>query len=398
MRPWLGGVLGALAIAQPLSAQESPLPPPYEGVYQPQGVDEIGFWREDDESERALAASPLVIRDAALNSYVKGVLCETVGQDRCNAVRVYILREPTFNASMSPNGTMRVFSGLFLRVRSEAELGAVLGHEFGHFERRHSLAGFRRARSGTDLLAWTSLLVSMAPSYGAASSQRSLEMAVYGQIFRHGRDQEREADRLGVSYLNQGRLRPQAASEVWKTVMTEAESSARSRGLKKPNFKAIAFFASHPPEAERADNLAALAVPDGAARDDGSLRYREALAPFMPQFLDDQIKLNDFGASDFLIENMAESGGWSAPLWFSRGELYRLRGAQRDFVNAADFYARAIALDPSLAEAHRGLGLALFKTGRREEGMTALKEYLNLKPDASDAKMIALMLPQDTGS
>ncbi len=34
-------------------ADAPPLPPPYEGVYQPQGVDEVGFWQRDDESERA---------------------------------------------------------------------------------------------------------------------------------------------------------------------------------------------------------------------------------------------------------------------------------------------------------------------------------------------------------
>jgi predicted Zn-dependent protease len=115
-------------------------------VYQPTGVDEIGLWREDDEQERALAASPIVIRDEALTSYVKGVLCAAVGQDRCNATRIYILREPSFNATMVPNGTMRVYSGLLLRVHSEAELAAILGHEFGHFEKRHGLQEFKAKR------------------------------------------------------------------------------------------------------------------------------------------------------------------------------------------------------------------------------------------------------------
>src|SRR3546814_1178828 len=98
--------------------------PIYEGAYQPKGVDEIGLWQRDDEYERALVASPVVIRDEALSAYVKSVLCRAVGTDRCDATRVYILREPTFNATMSPNGTMRVYSGLLLRVRSEAELAA----------------------------------------------------------------------------------------------------------------------------------------------------------------------------------------------------------------------------------------------------------------------------------
>lgn len=139
MHRLLVGLLGVAAVAMPVTAAtkqkatQAPPPPPFEGVYQPQGVDEMGLWKEDDETERKLANSPLVIRDEALNNYVRSVLCKTVGNDRCNSVRIYILRIPIFNATMSSNGTMRVYSGLLLRATSEAELGSVLGHEFGHF-------------------------------------------------------------------------------------------------------------------------------------------------------------------------------------------------------------------------------------------------------------------------
>lgn len=387
-----GIVAGTLAV--PALAEVAPPPPPYAGAYQPQGVDEIGIWREDDESERRLAASTIVIRDEKLTSYLKSVLCDTVGKDRCHAVRLYVIREPTFNATMSPNGTMRVLSGLLLRVRNEAELAAVLGHEFGHYERRHSLNKFKAARTGSDILMWGALLASMAPSYNVARSYQSLELSIYGNLFRYGRDQEREADLLGLGYLNNSGLRPQAASIVWQNLMLEYEASARAKGLKKPKFDRIAFTASHPPQAERAAYLAALARPDGSARDDGAARYRAALAPWLPIFLEDQIKLNDFGGSEYLIQALA-SRGWTASLWFARGELYRQRGHPRDLVNAAEFYQSAIQLDPALADAHRGLGLSLLKTGRPSDAQVALRRYLDLKPEASDVAMIRMMLPNE---
>jgi beta-barrel assembly-enhancing protease len=393
-----GAVLAAvLALGTvPASAQQAAVPPPYAGVYQPHGVDEIGWWREDDESERALAASPLVIRDEALTGYIRGVLCATVGTDRCGAVRVYVLREPTFNATMSPNGTMRVFSGLLLRVRDEAELGAVLGHEFGHFERRHSLRLFKAHRHGTDVLAWAGLLASVAPGYRPVQVYRELQWSIYGSLSRYGRDAEREADSLGVSYLNRSSLPPQAAAAVWQNVMAEVAASAKARGLRKPNFKSIAFTASHPPHAERADMLAGLALIDGAGRDSKAARYRAAMAPWLPLLLEDQIKLNDFGASDYLIQNLARDG-WTAALWFARGELYRARGNPRDFANAVTFYANAIGLDDALAAAHRGLGLALIKSGRAGDGQVALRRYLQLRPDASDATMIGMLVPGESG-
>src|SRR3546814_7901660 len=118
----------------------------------------------------------------------------SVGTDRCDATRVYILREPTFNATMSPNGTMRVYSGLLLRVRSEAGLAAVLGHEFGHFEKRHALMQFKAARGGSDLLAWSALLASMSPRYNTKRAYQDMKISVYGSFFRFGRDQERRSE------------------------------------------------------------------------------------------------------------------------------------------------------------------------------------------------------------
>jgi predicted Zn-dependent protease len=391
----LAGLLSATPVVA--ATTTAPPPPPYSGAYQPQGTDEIGIWRENDESERELAASPLLVRDEKLTAYVKQVLCDTVGEDRCKPVRVYIIREPSFNASMSPNGTLRVLSGLFLRVHNEAELGFVLGHEFGHFEHRHTLAHFKASRKGTDIIAWATVLAGMAQTYQQRRAYTDLRYSVYGSLFRYERDQEREADLAGIGYLNASKLRPQAASQVWLNIMGEIEASARVRGLKKPRFDQIAFTASHPPNAERASYLADLASVQANDRGDGAAGFRDALAPWLPLFLDDQIKLNDFGGSEYIINQLAESG-WTADLWFARAELYRGRGSQRDLANAAEFYGNALSTRPDFADAYRGLGLSLLKIGQTSNAQEALRKYIELKPDASDASMIEGLLAQKENS
>ena len=397
------GLAGMLAFSVAASAKPAtksapaPLPPPYAGVYQPQGVDELGIWREADDLERLLADSPLVIRDETLNAYVRSVFCSAVGDDRCKSVRTYVVRVPAFNASMRPNGTMEIYTGLLLRVRSEAELASVLGHEFGHFESRHTLQHFKSARKSTDLLSWAAILTSMSGSYAAYRNFDTLQFSVLGNLAKFGRNQEREADLLSLGYLNGGPLRPQAASRVWRNLILEAEASSSARGLRKPNFDRISFFASHPSNGERADYLYALAAPQGDGKEEGQDRYIAALTPWITQFLDDQIALNDFGASEFIINRLAESG-WTADLWRSRGDLFRGRGQPRDHMNAADFYGKAVALDPSLAIAHRGLGLSLLKTGRPTEGRAALERYLVIKPGATDADMIRLTIASAGGA
>lgn len=231
----------------------------------------------------------------------------------------------------------------------------------------------------------------MSNSYAVHRNFSDLQLSVFGGLSRFNRDQEREADLIGLGYLNGGPLRPHAASIVWRNQIREAEASAVSRGLRKPQFNRIAFFASHPPDGERADYLYALAAPDAANRQDGADRYAAALGPWLPTFLDDQVALNDFGGSEFIINRLAESG-WTANLWRARGDLFRARGAPRDLMNAAEFYGKAVALDPALADAYRGLGLSLVKTGRETEGKAALERYVALKPGAADATMIGMVI------
>jgi len=137
----LGAALALLSAAVQAAPEPTPTGSPSAPNYTPIGKDEQGLWAEADEDERQLKESKLLIREPMVNAYLRHVLCRTVGQTACASVRIYLIRIPMFNADMAPNGMLRVYSGLLLRVRSEAELAAILGHEFTHFEQRHSLAG-----------------------------------------------------------------------------------------------------------------------------------------------------------------------------------------------------------------------------------------------------------------
>lgn len=379
--------LAALALFTQAAHGQDVAVPPYQGVYEPQGVDERGLWMEADEQERRIRDSNLLIRDAALNEYVRGVLCRTVGEDRCRNVRFYILRVPMFNATMRPNGMMEIWSGFLLRCRSEGELASVLGHEFAHFERRHTLQDFRQQRTARDVMAWAALLGAM------ASAPLNADIFAAGAYYRFSRDQEREADILGLGYLSRSAYRPQVASEVWVRRMNEVDASALGRAQRSSRYDRVAFFASHPTSLDRATYLRALAGAELPDRSDHADTHQAAMRPWLASFLDDQIRLNDFGGTEYLLAELAEEG-WTAELLHARGELYRMRGHPRDLVNAADFYRQSIALDDSRAEAFRGLGLALMRARVVEEGRTALARYLAMKPDAADAAMIRMLINQ----
>ncbi|KQM51374.1 peptidase M48 [Sphingomonas sp. Leaf208] len=384
MRISMVGLLLATAIGtSALAADKRPPLPTYTQAYTPTTVDERGIWMEADERERVQRDSRSLIKDPALNAYVRGVLCRTVGEDRCRSVRLYIDEVPAFNAYMTPNGAMVVWTGLLLRVRSEAELGAILGHEFGHFELRHSLKDFKSHRTGTDVMAWASILI---------RNSANIQYSVVGQMYAFSRDQEREADMTGFQYLARSQYPSSAAADVWEHVMGEADATAIGRRGRAQHKYVAGVFATHPTDLARATYLRAASIEAHDVKPAVVDTHQAAMAKWLPVFLNDQIKLNDFGGSEYLLANLADGTGWTTPLLCARGDLYRERGNPRDLVSAAQFYQEAIGKGDAPPEAYRGLGLALLRSQQVPEGQAALATYLRLKPAATDAALIATLI------
>lgn len=377
----------ALALVGTAHAAQAADLPPYVAAYEPRTVDERGMWMDADNYERRLRGSPLVIRDEVLNTYVRRVLCNTVGTDRCNSVRLYIVEAPAFNASMAANGTMQVNTGLLLRARNEAELASVLGHEFAHFELRHSVAGFKNARGTSDVMAWLGVLGGL-----SGTPVANTQLLLVGSFYRFSREQETAADVLGLQYLRQSPYPAMAASELWQHVMAEDDATMAGRKLKSTQRYGAGFFASHPTNLKRAATLAAAATAMNDPGDPGTASYRAAMAPYLPRFLSAQVSLNDFGGSDYLLGQLAANGGWSGDLLYARGELYRRRGEPRDLVTASQFYGEALKAGYAAPEVHRDLGLSLLRSGQPAGAKQSLEQYLRLKPDAGDAKAISALL------
>lgn len=387
VRALISGVLAAQMVAMPVM---SAAPPPITPGYQPQDKDERGLWMQMDEAERDLKVSNFVMRDPALNAYVRKVLCKTAGEAECKEIRLYILRTPYFNAAMAPNGMMLVFSGLFLRTQNEAQLAAILGHEYTHYRNKHSLRNFRDIKAKADAIAWISLIpfASLAVGLGVSLAQ----FGILGSIMGFSREMEREADAGSIPMLGNAGYDPTAASKVWAQLRVEADATAAARGKKSRKDKDGGMFASHPGSAERMTVLNDLGSKQAVTGTPSLFRkeYSAALAPFWSDLVDDQIKLNDFGATELLLGQLATEG-WTSELLFARGELYRARGKPEDLTKAADFFRQSIATGQAPAEAHRGLGLALLRGGVQAEGQAALKQYLTLRPDAKDKSMMAML-------
>ena len=386
-RTLLAAALACAGAAVPASADGPAFTrPPYAGAYQPQGTDERGLWMELGEAERILRETPGIVRDARLLEFVRGVLCRTVGRERCASVRTYIVQDNTFNASMAPNGMMLVHTGLLVRLHSEAELAAILGHEFAHFEQRHSLRRLLNLRNSTDIMAWMGI-AGVATNVNTGRAQNSIALST----FSFGRANESEADLLSTRYVRASPYRIRG-SAVWSRVLEEHNADRRERGLRKQVKLAPDLTDTHPTDLQRVAFHAKLEQEAGAVGADAIEAYRAATAAIMPALLDGLVKGNQFAAANYVITARGEALGWDGPLTFARGELYRLRGGPRNLATARDLYLNATRLRGAPPEAWRGLGLSQMRLGDTANGRTALREYLRRMPGARDAAAIRLVL------
>ncbi len=133
------------------------------------------------------------------------------------------------------------------------------------------------------------------------------------------------------------------------------------------------MFGTHPPSKERVENLtAAAAATPGVPGVVRETEFRAAMKALWPDFVDDQLKLNDFGASDYLLTSLG-ADGWTPELLYARGELYR-RKATMDSIGQRPASAPARSTPAgTLAALWRGRGLARLKLGQEAEGKADLR-------------------------
>ena len=376
LRPLVGGLCGLLLVVGRLAAGDMPLD------YRPApDSDEAGLWMANDEMEKGFQSSPLLVRDPALNAYVRGVVCK-LAPERCAAVRIYILDLPYFNAAMSPNGAMQVWTGLLARVDDEAELAFVLGHEFSHYKLRHTLALWQRARNTSG---FATIMTVATGGIGAL-----VGLAAVGTLSSYSRDEEREADASGMALAVAAGYDPAAGGTLWQAeAAEETADTMRDTG--------ISFFRSHPETEERLATMkksaAKLTAPPSGwiANADG---LKQAVGPWRNQWLAEIVALGHYDGALVLLHRKAEKEPDCGEFQFLIGEVYRRRNRDGDAEKALAAYRAAIAAADHPPEAWRGLGLVALKSGDKTAAGEAFGRYLAAAPKAGDRAMIEYYLKQ----
>jgi predicted Zn-dependent protease len=373
MRVWVATPLLALLLACPTVPALQP------GQAPALHTDEAGLWMQMERVERSLRTSGAIVQDPVVGDYVNDLVCE-LAADYCEGIRVYVVQTPHFNATMRPNGAMEVWTGLMLRAENEAQLAFVMAHEIAHYRERHSLAQWRRLKTTTNALMWFGMM-SSAAGHGYAGSLA--ELAAIGSLLAFSREQEEEADRLGVQLLARAGYDPTEAARVWRGLLEESEAGDDDEPL--------VFLSTHPSSESRAEELERLATQQLSESNRGVThqeRFLEVSSRIRPQTVRGLLRQRTPERTEVVLQRIEDAGVPPAEVAYYRAELYRLRNEEGDEERALEWYRTAIAGDAAPPEAHRALGLLARRRGEEAAARTHLERYLEEKPEAPDRLMI----------
>lgn len=202
----------------------------------------------NQEKSKAQSAGKLNA-DSALTARVRNVsqrLIPGTAVFRPDAVKwnweINTLTTKELNAYCMPGGKIMVYSGLVEQLKlTDAELAAVIGHEMAHALREHSRERISRQ------YAQELILGGVAAAAGAGDTVVGLANQVASVTFQlpHSREQESEADIIGLELMARAGYDPNAAVSVWNKMMA-AEQGGQPE-----------FLSTHPSPKSRIQELQA---------------------------------------------------------------------------------------------------------------------------------------------
>lgn len=207
--------------------------------------------QQNQQGDQQQQEKPLrLVQGTTLNRYV-----EDIGQRLArNSLRpnipwnFYIVDDDSVNAFATLGGQVYVHLGLISRVRSEAQLASVIGHEIGHIVGRHGLENVKRAgdfKTQGAVIGATILGAILGGEAGAQAGNAIGSMVAGGRLMKHGREAEREADYLGLYNVEKTGYNTSGMTEMFQMLAELSKGGGGGLG---------SIMASHPPATERLSN------------------------------------------------------------------------------------------------------------------------------------------------
>lgn len=189
----------------------------------------------------------------------KHVSYTTVGQERVNRIgqrvaraslrptllyKFHVIQSRELNAFSTPGGHVYVTDAL-VNVANDDELASVLSHEVGHVVARHSLKRLQQTQALGDLANVFGSITGIAGQTAGQLGTAAAQIVASGLLASHSREEEREADFLGVHAMAKAGFNPLGMVTMLQKVQQIAHNEPDIIGT---------IFSDHPDTQERIEN------------------------------------------------------------------------------------------------------------------------------------------------
>lgn len=197
-----------------------------------------------------------IIRDPEVDRYINvlgsSIAGLTARGEELNW-RFYIVDAPEVNAFAVPGGFIYVNRGLIERTQKMDQLAGVLGHEIGHVVKRHSIKQMQQMQGAQVGVTLGCVLLNVC---GSEITRAGINIAGSAVFAKFSRDDEREADEVGIENVVRAGIDPNGIPEMFRILLDERARNPSAVEL---------WFSTHPTEESRiADTQAMIARIDPA--------------------------------------------------------------------------------------------------------------------------------------
>lgn len=173
-----------------------------------------------------------------------GQKCARSGLRSSLGYKFHVIQSREINGFSLPGGHIYITTGL-IRIANDNELGSVLCHEVGHVVARHSLKTLKKSREYDDVANSLGELTGVAGSIARDLGVALGKMGGALMLTVHSREEEREADFLGVRSMPGAGLDPEGMVTMFQRLLKIEERDSDLLG---------SLFSDHPDAQERIDN------------------------------------------------------------------------------------------------------------------------------------------------
>ena len=158
--------------------------------------------------------------------------------------RLTLIDAPILNATCAPGGKITFYTGIIEQLNlNDDEIAAIMGHEIAHALREHGRERVSQAAAQNILV---NIATAVAGPYGSAVTAAN-QVAQYAIVLPNSRENESEADAIGLELAARAGYNPKGAITVWQKMLKATKDKS-----------SLEFLSTHPSGETRIEQLTAL--------------------------------------------------------------------------------------------------------------------------------------------